>query len=188
MPVIPAQYDLIVKQGDLEAIFAWILADGAGPVLIPAASTAAFRMIRMGVTPVRIIADGSTTAGSNLLGSVAANFYAPDVGATVTGPGIPALTTILAVNPTLAQATMSANATATTSGVAATISRVMLGGVCTIGNQQVTPGLVTYTWQTADLANPGSYWAEFEITYPDLKTRTFPNNRQLNIQIGRELG
>jgi hypothetical protein len=112
----PNQYDLIIKQGDLEATLVWTLADASGPVLIPAGSTALFRMTRMGQ-------------------------YA-----------------------------------------------IVGGGACQISNQLVTPGQIAYTWQTADLANTGSYWAEFEITYPDGKTRTFPNNRQLAIQVVRELG
>lgn len=70
-------------------------------------------------------ADGVTTSGSNLVSSVSANFSSFDIGATISGSitAIPAATVIIAVNPGLNQATLSANATATTSSNIFTVTR-----------------------------------------------------------------
>ena len=71
---------------------------------------------------VLVVTDAVTTNGSAVVTSATAAFKALDVGRLVTGSGIPATpsTTILAVNsPT--QVTLSANATATATGVTLTI-------------------------------------------------------------------
>ena len=71
-------------------------------------------------TNVRTVSDGTTTSGSKNLGSASAAFASTDVGATVTGTGIPAGTTIASVTSTTV-AVMSANASATGSSVSVTI-------------------------------------------------------------------
>lgn len=69
---------------------------------------------------IRTVADGATTSGDPWLSSTLAAFTADDVGAPVAGAGIPAGTTIISiVGATTAQ--MSANATASGSGVSVTI-------------------------------------------------------------------
>lgn len=68
----------------------------------------------------RVVTDAATTSASPTLTSATGAFVANDVGAPVSGTGIPAATTIIAVvNSTTA--TMSANASATGSGVTVTI-------------------------------------------------------------------
>lgn len=69
--------------------------------------------------------DGVTTNGSAVVTSATALFNGSDIGAGISGTGIPASTTILSVQ-SATSATMSANATATASGVSITVSR--LGG------------------------------------------------------------
>gem|GEM_PF-6815979 len=68
--------------------------------------------------------DGVTTSGSPIVTSAAQAFFnQSDVGATITGTGIPGATTILSVQ-SATQATMSANATANGSGLSIVITRV----------------------------------------------------------------
>lgn len=72
-------------------------------------------------TADRTITDGQTTAGSPTLTSQAAQFNSYDEGQAVTGPNIPADTTIMQVqSPT--EATLSANVTATGSQQSITIA------------------------------------------------------------------
>lgn len=74
-------------------------------------------------------ADGNTTSGSAAITSATAAFNAvTDVGAVISGTGIPAGTTIIAVADAT-HATLSANATATATTVALTVNT--LGWVCT---------------------------------------------------------
>ncbi len=68
----------------------------------------------------RSVADLKTTSGSAVVTSASANFSPQDVGVTISGPGIPDNTTILSVQGST-EATMTANATATSSGVSASI-------------------------------------------------------------------
>jgi hypothetical protein len=73
-----------------------------------------------GPAGTRTVADGATTNASPTLTSATAAFSQGDVGATVTGAGIPAGTTIASVT-NATTAVMSANATATASGVSVTV-------------------------------------------------------------------
>jgi hypothetical protein len=50
----------------------------------------------------------------------------------------------------------------------------LLGGVCTLTD--ASAGKVRYVWQAGDLNVPGSYNAEFEITFGDGSIRTVPND------------
>src|SRR5690349_20517830 len=69
---------------------------------------------------VSTVTDGATTSGSPTVTSNTAKFNSSDVGYTLNGSGIPANSTITAVNsPT--SVTISANATATATGVTLTI-------------------------------------------------------------------
>lgn len=66
------------------------------------------------------VTDINTTNADATITAPAGTFSAADVGAAITGAGIPALTTILSVTNS-GSAEMSANATATAAGVDATI-------------------------------------------------------------------
>lgn len=68
----------------------------------------------------RSVTDGATTSGSPNITSATAAFSQDDVGKPISGAGIPAATTILSVTSATA-AVMSANATATATGVTFTI-------------------------------------------------------------------
>lgn len=68
------------------------------------------------------VADGVTVNASAAITSATASWQSSDIGKTISGTGIPGATTILSVqSPT--NATMSANATASASGVTFTIGR-----------------------------------------------------------------
>lgn len=70
----------------------------------------------------RVVTDGVTTISTPTLTSATAHFLPNDVGATLSGTGIPANTYVLAVVSD-STVTMSANATATGTGVSVTIQR-----------------------------------------------------------------
>jgi len=74
----------------------------------------------------RSAADGSTTANSKTVTSVAAAFSDSDVGRLISGSGIPAGTTIMSVDPDNNSAELSSKATATASGVSLTITEGVL--------------------------------------------------------------
>lgn len=49
--------------------------------------------------------------------------------------------------------------------------------------------IVKYQWQTADTASSGTgFQGEFEVTYNDSRIETYPNNRNLVIEITEDLG
>jgi len=48
-------------------------------------------------------------------------------------------------------------------------------------------GNVRYDWQVGDTANSGTFYAEFEVAFPDDKVETFPNDGYLRIIITREV-
>lgn len=97
----------------------------ANPVLVPIEQGVAVNVgdLAWEQLPTRTVTDGATTSGSPTLTSTSAQFSQADVGATVSGTGIPANTTLLAVTASNT-ATMSANATATGGGVSVTITIV----------------------------------------------------------------
>lgn len=80
------------------------------------------RLLYAPPTAATVVADGATTNADATLTSATAAFVAADVGAPISGSGIPAGTYIASVtNGTTVE--MSANATATASGVSVTIDR-----------------------------------------------------------------
>lgn len=76
----------------------------------------------------RTLADGATTNGSATLTSASGAFTSVDVGRAIAGAGIPALATIAAVG-SATSITLSAQATATATGLVVTISTVDLPSV-----------------------------------------------------------
>lgn len=72
----------------------------------------------------RTVTDGVTTSGSAIVTSSTASFTDADIGAKITGTGIPSLTTIIS-KQSGTSVTLSANATATATGVSLTITPVI---------------------------------------------------------------
>ena len=50
-----------------------------------------------------------------------------------------------------------------------------------------TNGVVQYDWEASDTTDVGTYYAEFQVTYPDNSVETFPNNDNLSVVIRSEL-
>lgn len=50
-----------------------------------------------------------------------------------------------------------------------------------------TNGAVRYSWATNDLDTPGKYRGEFEVTYSGGKTRTFPAEGYIAIEVWDDL-
>ena len=42
---------------------------------------------------------------------------------------------------------------------------------------------VQYNWELADTLLPGKFFGEFEVNYPDGKTKTYPNDQEIPIKI-----
>lgn len=59
-------------------------------------------------------------------------------------------------------------------------------GICTVTD--APNGRVSYTWASGDLANTGTYNAEFEITWPGSKVETVPSGGYLTIDVIGDLG
>lgn len=79
----------------------------------------------IGPTETRVVTDGATTNTSTTLTSATAAFTSNDVGAAITGTGIPALTTIASVT-NATTVVLSAAATATATGVTVTVVRTVV--------------------------------------------------------------
>jgi hypothetical protein len=93
--------------------------------------------------PSRAVVDGAITSGSTTLTSATAKFTWGDVGATVTGTGIPAFTSISSVT-NLTTVVLSANATATSTGVSVSIADLSAYGIVasTVYSGGIATGLV----------------------------------------------
>lgn len=50
-----------------------------------------------------------------------------------------------------------------------------------------TTGQVRYDWQAADTATAGYFWGEWQVTYSNGQTETFPNGGNFLVQITSEL-
>jgi len=50
-----------------------------------------------------------------------------------------------------------------------------------------TNGIVWYHWLTGDTDTPGTFYVEFEVTYPSGSIETFPNNKDLTVIVKPEL-
>jgi hypothetical protein len=83
---------------------------------------AGFDILESNNTPnaVRTVTDGVTTSGSKVVTSATAAFSATDVGAKISGTGIPANTTIASVQ-SATSVTTSANSTADGAGISVTV-------------------------------------------------------------------
>jgi len=51
----------------------------------------------------------------------------------------------------------------------------------------VENGIVQYDWSPEDTSRPGDYEAEFEITFSGGRTETFPNRRNISVEIEEEI-
>jgi len=50
-----------------------------------------------------------------------------------------------------------------------------------------TAGKVRYSWHDGDTDTWGSYYAEFEVTFPDGSVQTVPNDGFLTIEVKRDI-
>lgn len=50
-----------------------------------------------------------------------------------------------------------------------------------------TSGVVKYTWVGGDTDTPGSYWAEWEVTFGDGRTQTFKDPDYTSIYVSEAL-
>lgn len=50
-----------------------------------------------------------------------------------------------------------------------------------------TGGIVQYNWVSGDTDTVGTYYVEFQVTYPDLSVETFPNNGNNVVTVVKEL-
>jgi hypothetical protein len=128
-PVEP-YYDLMVlanAQRPVRDALAGFTADRGGITYLPAP-----KLSNVAATP-RTVADGATTNTSPTVTSATAAFDARDVGASISGAGIPAGAYIVAVT-NATTVTISANASATATGVTLTITRK--GAIGTISMAQ----------------------------------------------------
>lgn len=50
-----------------------------------------------------------------------------------------------------------------------------------------TQGVIQYNWQTGDTDTVGTYYVEFEVTYPGDSVETFPNNGNKTVSVVRSL-
>lgn len=51
-----------------------------------------------------------------------------------------------------------------------------------------TDGVVKYEWSASDTDSSGRFLAEFEVTYDDGTIESFPNSRNITVEIVPELG
>jgi hypothetical protein len=100
----------------------------------------------------RTVSDAATTNTSATVSSATARFVNYDIGATITGAGIPASTVIIAVSSDQQSCTLSANATATATGVSITITRP--GSTSYITAAQDALGLTGTAGQVASSLKP----------------------------------
>ena len=49
-------------------------------------------------------------------------------------------------------------------------------------------GLVKYNWQPQDTDTEGTFYAEFEVTYPNSSKETFPNKDYISIYVASDIG
>jgi hypothetical protein len=49
-------------------------------------------------------------------------------------------------------------------------------------------GIVKYSWASGDTATIGKFIAEWEVTFLDGRSETFPNSTYLNVKITNDLG
>ena len=97
---------------------------GQGTATVTSGSTTVADNLAQGPASARIVSDGATTNGSSTLTAVSGRFGPTDVGAAVTGAGIPA-STIIATVVNSATVTLSNPATASGLNVPVTISPVV---------------------------------------------------------------
>lgn len=56
----------------------------------------------------------------------------------------------------------------------------------TVTVTDATNGRVSYAWQVADTANPGSFYVEWEVTYAGGVITTYPNDKSALLEIVRQ--
>lgn len=91
------------------------------------------------------------------------------------------------------QATLkdAANTGVDLSGATVMFHMKSLDGVVTVDSAMTIVdednGIVKYDWQSGDTSSHGTYSVEFEVTYVDGSTETFPNTGNLALVVTKEL-
>lgn len=129
--VPPSYYNLLLKS----SLFAQVNQSGSEQGLRNGVVGRAnsFDVLKSNNCPnnARTVADAATTSGNKIVTSATAAFSPSDVGATITGTGIPAGATIASVQ-SATSITTSANSTATATGVSITVdagSNLIVAGI-----------------------------------------------------------
>ena len=126
LPTFTAQEGLVRADGTIDAVTWRGCTVKSGEIAMPnnGLATVKLDVDSRHMHAVRVVTDGATTNSSATLTSVTGAFASNDIGAPISGTGIPAATTIIAVNSTTS-ITLSANATATATGVTVTIGSAL---------------------------------------------------------------
>lgn len=160
--------------GDLEIsdnIISDVADNGTSAAAIRVSSSVALSRVRIArnriTTTRRTFADGATTSGSPTLTSAALGLLDQlDVGMYVSGSGIPSGTKILSVE-SATSATMSANATATASGVSVTIGTLVPRG---ISFTTTTPDDVSLEFNTYDGATTPTHFGVAPTNFREVRS------------------
>lgn len=172
---------LTVKQYDTWPVWKLTLSDANGPIDLTNASSV--KLVGLGnknATPIGGTATiaqksftGTLTNNNNTVSAVS-SFTGLAVGQTITGPDIPAGTTITALNSGAATLTMSATATASVTG--ATL----------VANQ----GGITYTPTVTDTGTVDTYPLEAAIHWAAGGVQKVPNSYTANptLEVDQDLG
>lgn len=122
MPAFPVQEGIVRADGTIDAYTSAGCVASSLEIAQPAKGPMTVKVDIIGRYKhrLRTVADGATTSASATVTSATALFGWNDIGRPISGTGIPAATTILAVASTTS-ITLSANATATATGLTLTI-------------------------------------------------------------------
>lgn len=177
--------DRVLKQNDLLPALTIVCADGIGPIDLDGA-TALFRMVNVRTGTVKVNAaaavlpDPSFTVSGATLSSPAhglSNGARVTLKTSGTLPGnFTASISYWVVNATLntLQLSLTEGGTPITAASAGS------------GTHTLLAGRVVYEWQGTDTDTAGTYFAEVQVTLAS-KTLSFPNDRQMTIEVVSDL-
>ena len=177
--------DLVIKQGDLLPGVTVVARDAIGPADLEGA-TSLFRMVN--------VLDGSTKVNASATAAVGITFTASGAVLTATDHGLNdgeavtlKTTGVLPGNLSNQREYFVVNASTNTFGLALTKGGTAITtSSAGTGVHTVLTGRVSYDWQGTDTDTPGTYFGEVQ-TIVDGKPLTYPNTRQLLVEVVSEL-